>query len=355
MPELPKTQIIDTNVPSGVPFYSGSSGVSSSHAQMFQPVNGPGLFYPQTFPKSHRSYNSDGGFNRNRGGRGFGFGLGNSQRPECQICGRDNHTALYCYYRQNLQYQPPPNVQFQSSSTPFMFGRSGSSPWFGNQRGYSAFPQQNYAAPPQSTAMRHNGYNVFNGQFGASHGQFGASTGQFGGSNGPYNGQSSSQFPRTAVSSPFTPSVANMIAVIKTKSVEYMSFSLSFFLLLNSGCWFTVALILKDFYVIVPNAIGIATNSSQILLYMIYKNKSPLSNLIGSIQATDQEAIDMQSTNVAKTENPSLKGNHNPKSSSRPTSLLLMRTLSQSPHETHHNFPTEQDEEDCTSVVVDHP
>ncbi|KAG5548923.1 hypothetical protein RHGRI_014328 [Rhododendron griersonianum] len=211
MPELPKTtQIVDTNVPSGVPFYSGSNGVSSSHAQMFQPVNGPGLFYPQTFPKSHRNNNYDGGFNRNKGGRGFSFG--NSQRLECQICGRDNHTALYCYYRQNLQYQPPPHVQFQSSSTPFMFGRSGSSPWFGNQRGYSTFPQQNYDAPPQNTVMRHNGYNVFNGQFGASHGQFGASNSQFGGSNGSYNGQSSSQFPRTVVSSPFTPSVANMVS-----------------------------------------------------------------------------------------------------------------------------------------------
>ncbi|XP_058226160.1 bidirectional sugar transporter SWEET16-like [Rhododendron vialii] len=135
-----------------------------------------------------------------------------------------------------------------------------------------------------------------------------------------------------------------------------MSFSLSFFLLLNAGCWFTFALILKDIYVIVPNAIGIATSSSQILLYMIYKNKSPLSNSIGSIQATDQEAIEMRSTNVAKTENPSLsKGNHNPKSSSHPTSLPLMRTLLQSPHETHHDFPTEQDEEDRISVVVDHP
>ncbi|KAF7137988.1 hypothetical protein RHSIM_Rhsim07G0192100 [Rhododendron simsii] len=43
----------------------------------------------------------------------------------------------------------------------------------------------------------------------------------------------------------------------------------------------------------VPNAIGIATSSSQILLYMIYKNMSTLSNLIDSIQATDQEAIEM--------------------------------------------------------------
>lgn len=106
----------------------------------------------------------------------------------------------------------------------------------------------------------------------------------------------------------------------------------------------------------VPNAIGIATSWSQILLYMIYKNKSPLSNLIGSIQATNQEAIEMRSTDVAKMENPSLsKGNHNPKSSSRPTSLLLMRTPSRSPHETHHDFPTEQDEGDRISVIVDHP
>ncbi|KAI8548153.1 hypothetical protein RHMOL_Rhmol07G0250000 [Rhododendron molle] len=51
----------------------------------------------------------------------------------------------------------------------------------------------------------------------------------------------------------------------------------------------TIAMYVAPLEAMVPNAIGIATSSSQILLYMIYENKSPLSNLIGSIQATDQK------------------------------------------------------------------
>lgn len=132
---------------------------------MFQPFNGPGPFYPQSFPKSYRTNTYDGGFNRNRGGRGFGFG--GNQKPECQIFGRNNHTAFYCYYRQNMQFQPP-HLNFQSPS--FVTGRSGSSSWFGNQGGYSGFAPSGFAPSPQIPLVRYNGNTGFNGQFGASHG-----------------------------------------------------------------------------------------------------------------------------------------------------------------------------------------
>ncbi|GMN43934.1 hypothetical protein TIFTF001_013139 [Ficus carica] len=62
--------------------------------------------------------------------------------------------------------------------------------------------------------------------------------------------------------------------VIKTKSVEYMPFLLSFFLLLNGGIWSLYALLVKDFYVGIPNAIGLVLGSAQIIIYSIYKNKS---------------------------------------------------------------------------------
>ncbi|XP_030547020.1 bidirectional sugar transporter SWEET16-like isoform X2 [Rhodamnia argentea] len=65
-----------------------------------------------------------------------------------------------------------------------------------------------------------------------------------------------------------------MRTVIKTKSVEYMPFFLSFFLFLNAGVWSTYAVLVKDFYIGVPNGIGFILGSAQLILYSIYKNKS---------------------------------------------------------------------------------
>ncbi|MCE0482561.1 hypothetical protein HAX54_041420 [Datura stramonium] len=64
-----------------------------------------------------------------------------------------------------------------------------------------------------------------------------------------------------------------MITVIRTKSVEYMPFLLSFFLLLNAGAWFAFAMFLQDPYLIVPNVVGLASGSAQLIIYIIYKNK----------------------------------------------------------------------------------
>ncbi|KAF7153899.1 hypothetical protein RHSIM_Rhsim01G0193300 [Rhododendron simsii] len=73
---------------------------------MYQTPNSAGPYYPQqNFHHSNRGMSFNGGFNRGRGGRGSGFGA--NTRPECQICGKTNHTAFYCHHRQNLQYQPP--------------------------------------------------------------------------------------------------------------------------------------------------------------------------------------------------------------------------------------------------------
>lgn len=42
--------------------------------------------------------------------------------------------------------------------------------------------------------------------------------------------------------------------VVKTRSVEYMPFSLSFFLFLNGGVWSVYSLLVKDYF------IGVRTN-----------------------------------------------------------------------------------------------
>ncbi|KAF9669890.1 hypothetical protein SADUNF_Sadunf13G0011600 [Salix dunnii] len=65
-----------------------------------------------------------------------------------------------------------------------------------------------------------------------------------------------------------------MKRVVKTKSVEYMPFLLSFFLFLNGGVWSVYSVLVKDFYIGVPNAVGFVLGSAQLILYLMYKNKS---------------------------------------------------------------------------------
>ncbi|KAH6762518.1 hypothetical protein C2S52_019951 [Perilla frutescens var. hirtella] len=53
--------------------------------------------------------------------------------------------------------------------------------------------------------------------------------------------------------------------VVGTKSVEYMPFWLSFSLVVNATVWFSFAILLKDYYVL-------------LIVYFMYKNKSPSSH-----------------------------------------------------------------------------
>ncbi|NP_001288522.1 bidirectional sugar transporter SWEET16 [Zea mays] len=67
-----------------------------------------------------------------------------------------------------------------------------------------------------------------------------------------------------------------MRTVVKTRSVEYMPFSLSFFLFLNGGVWSIYSLLVKDYFIGVPNAIGLVLGTAQLLLYLAYR-KAPAS------------------------------------------------------------------------------
>uniref|UniRef100_A0A0A9EI75 Bidirectional sugar transporter SWEET n=1 Tax=Arundo donax TaxID=35708 RepID=A0A0A9EI75_ARUDO len=65
-----------------------------------------------------------------------------------------------------------------------------------------------------------------------------------------------------------------MRTVVKTRSVEYMPFSLSFFLFLNGGVWSVYSVLVKDFFIGVPNVVGFVLGTAQLVLYTAYRKSS---------------------------------------------------------------------------------
>uniref|UniRef100_A0A7C9D8Y0 Bidirectional sugar transporter SWEET n=1 Tax=Opuntia streptacantha TaxID=393608 RepID=A0A7C9D8Y0_OPUST len=59
--------------------------------------------------------------------------------------------------------------------------------------------------------------------------------------------------------------------VIRTKSVKYMPFNLSFCLVLTATIWFFYGLLQKDVYITLPNVVGFLFGMAQMILYGIYR------------------------------------------------------------------------------------
>ncbi|KAL3716685.1 hypothetical protein ACJRO7_008298 [Eucalyptus globulus] len=65
-----------------------------------------------------------------------------------------------------------------------------------------------------------------------------------------------------------------MRMVIRTQSVEFMPFSLSFFLTLNAITWLLHGILLKDIHIVVPNVSGFILGVLQMGLYLIYRKRN---------------------------------------------------------------------------------
>uniref|UniRef100_A0A0E0ETN1 Bidirectional sugar transporter SWEET n=1 Tax=Oryza meridionalis TaxID=40149 RepID=A0A0E0ETN1_9ORYZ len=69
----------------------------------------------------------------------------------------------------------------------------------------------------------------------------------------------------------FVAPMSVIMVVIKTKSAEFMPFSLSFFLTLSAVAWFFYGLFTNDLYVTLPNVGGFFFGCVQMALYFIYR------------------------------------------------------------------------------------
>lgn len=139
---LHEAQFSGCNINSSSPGGLLGAVPQSYQVPMYQSSQASESYFPVQYNKNS-STNS-----HNQGSRREGFG---QNKVECQICGKPNHTALYCYHRQNLQYQPQ---SWNGNSRPRRNGNTGQ-PWNASNQTHN--PPWNGSNPAFSQSW--NGFN----------------------------------------------------------------------------------------------------------------------------------------------------------------------------------------------------
>ncbi|CDY53626.1 BnaC03g71480D [Brassica napus] len=77
--------------------------------------------------------------------------------------------------------------------------------------------------------------------------------------------------------------------VIKTKSVEFMPFTLSLFLTISAVMWFAYGAFLHDICIAIPNVVGFILGMLQMVLYGVYRNSGVKIDAEKKINSLDQQ------------------------------------------------------------------